>query len=363
MNTPEFLLADTLEKRRKQIEKAKAAHLSRQLQTRLQYARLKVHHGWQKQTLNEVENLYFHHYRARAPPRNTLKQEKSNANSGSQLSQTPLEHTTASASSDAVPLPENMNEQQEASPSCVIPTSVIDAPDEEKALEMQVDPPLAPSPTPIAEPTPAITTASPQPHNLSTTITSPPTPQPPAVSKPLVPTTTMAPLPSGQTTPNTQVEQPSVYARIPYAPTRTAIVPPPPSRHPPIPRHPQMPSSSSSSRSRGHSPAMKHSSSMPGSNVALTYDSFWSSHSAATNKYRSALTPPAAPYPILDRSESNVALPKIGTGYHFTLDTPSTTLLPKSIPNRTAATRKPTVPVTATAVGGVWHGLNGGVGG
>ncbi|KAI5118947.1 hypothetical protein M0805_006293 [Coniferiporia weirii] len=31
------------------------------LQLRLQYARLKVDHGWQKQSLNEVENLYFHH--------------------------------------------------------------------------------------------------------------------------------------------------------------------------------------------------------------------------------------------------------------------------------------------------------------
>lgn len=43
------------------MERAKAAHLSRQLQLRLQYARLKVEHGWQKQNLNEVENLYFRH--------------------------------------------------------------------------------------------------------------------------------------------------------------------------------------------------------------------------------------------------------------------------------------------------------------
>ncbi|KIJ16280.1 hypothetical protein PAXINDRAFT_168443, partial [Paxillus involutus ATCC 200175] len=28
---------------------------------RLQYAKLKVEHGWQRQNLNEVENLYFHH--------------------------------------------------------------------------------------------------------------------------------------------------------------------------------------------------------------------------------------------------------------------------------------------------------------
>jgi len=56
------------EKRRKQtMERAKAIHLSRQLQMRLQYARLKVEHGWQKQNLNEVENLYFHHSHLRGP--------------------------------------------------------------------------------------------------------------------------------------------------------------------------------------------------------------------------------------------------------------------------------------------------------
>ncbi|KAF9462538.1 hypothetical protein BDZ94DRAFT_1261137 [Collybia nuda] len=56
------------EKRRKQtVERAKANHLSRQLQMRLQYARLKVDHGWQKQNLNEVENLYFRHSHQRGP--------------------------------------------------------------------------------------------------------------------------------------------------------------------------------------------------------------------------------------------------------------------------------------------------------
>ncbi|KAF8752398.1 3'-5' exonuclease [Rhizoctonia solani] len=41
-------------------EKAKAQQLSRQLKTRLQFARLKVDYGWTRQSLNEVENLYFH---------------------------------------------------------------------------------------------------------------------------------------------------------------------------------------------------------------------------------------------------------------------------------------------------------------
>ncbi|KAF5381655.1 hypothetical protein D9615_005559 [Tricholomella constricta] len=55
--------------RKQTVERAKATHLSRQLQLRLQYARLKVDHGWQKQNLNEVENLYFHHSHQRGAKR------------------------------------------------------------------------------------------------------------------------------------------------------------------------------------------------------------------------------------------------------------------------------------------------------
>ncbi|KAF8908182.1 hypothetical protein CPB84DRAFT_1744354 [Gymnopilus junonius] len=76
--------ANENEKRRKQtMEKAKANHLSRQLQMRLQYARLKVEHGWQKQNLNEVENLYFHSSHLRgskaipAPTLATTQQQQS----------------------------------------------------------------------------------------------------------------------------------------------------------------------------------------------------------------------------------------------------------------------------------------------
>ncbi|KAH9889066.1 hypothetical protein C8Q73DRAFT_655026, partial [Cubamyces lactineus] len=43
------------------LDRAKANYLSGQLRLRLQYAKLKVEHGWQKQSLNEVENLYFRH--------------------------------------------------------------------------------------------------------------------------------------------------------------------------------------------------------------------------------------------------------------------------------------------------------------
>ncbi|OSD00105.1 hypothetical protein PYCCODRAFT_1350006, partial [Trametes coccinea BRFM310] len=43
------------------VDKAKANYLSGQLRLRLQYAKLKVEHGWQRQSLSEVENLYFRH--------------------------------------------------------------------------------------------------------------------------------------------------------------------------------------------------------------------------------------------------------------------------------------------------------------
>ena len=44
------------------------------LQVRLAYARLKVEHGWQRQTLTEVENLYFRHFRTQALTRTAQAQ-------------------------------------------------------------------------------------------------------------------------------------------------------------------------------------------------------------------------------------------------------------------------------------------------
>ncbi|KAI0682922.1 hypothetical protein BC835DRAFT_797353 [Cytidiella melzeri] len=53
-----------VKRKKNALEKAKANYLCSQLRLRLQYAKLKVDHGWQKQTLNEVENLYFRHSQA-----------------------------------------------------------------------------------------------------------------------------------------------------------------------------------------------------------------------------------------------------------------------------------------------------------
>ncbi|KAF9261135.1 hypothetical protein L218DRAFT_547550 [Marasmius fiardii PR-910] len=72
-STPSTASAAEERKRTMAMERAKAAHLSRQLQLRLQYARLKVEHGWQKQNLNEVENLYFRH--SHTKPRQSPKDQ------------------------------------------------------------------------------------------------------------------------------------------------------------------------------------------------------------------------------------------------------------------------------------------------
>lgn len=53
-------------------QKSKANNLSKHLQLWLQYARLKVDHGWQRQSLNEVEVLYFHRSRQQSHAFSTI---------------------------------------------------------------------------------------------------------------------------------------------------------------------------------------------------------------------------------------------------------------------------------------------------
>ena len=54
----------SMNKRQQAAQKARMVALSKQLKTRLQYAAFKVEHGWSKQSLSEVENLYYKHRRA-----------------------------------------------------------------------------------------------------------------------------------------------------------------------------------------------------------------------------------------------------------------------------------------------------------
>ncbi|KAH8091838.1 hypothetical protein BXZ70DRAFT_952505, partial [Cristinia sonorae] len=74
MSTTGEETADSEERRRKQnMAKARLNYYSHNLKLRLQYAQLKVDHGWQRQTLSEVENLYFRHSRRPYPPVNPRK--------------------------------------------------------------------------------------------------------------------------------------------------------------------------------------------------------------------------------------------------------------------------------------------------
>ncbi|KAJ3781671.1 hypothetical protein GGU10DRAFT_410750 [Lentinula aff. detonsa] len=87
--TPSSSLAFDEGKRRSSMDKTKVSHLSRQLQLRLQYAKLKVEHGWHKQNLNEVENLYF---------------RRTNSRPRQQSAYGPITQTSYSSTNNAQPL-------------------------------------------------------------------------------------------------------------------------------------------------------------------------------------------------------------------------------------------------------------------
>lgn len=53
----------SMNKRQQAAHRARMTALHKQLTTRLQYAAFKVEHGWSKQSLSEVENLFYKHRR------------------------------------------------------------------------------------------------------------------------------------------------------------------------------------------------------------------------------------------------------------------------------------------------------------
>ncbi|KAJ7595663.1 hypothetical protein C8J56DRAFT_1042747 [Mycena floridula] len=115
-------------KRKMTVQRAKANHvrkggflrlatlwtLSRQLQMRLQYARLKVDHGWQKQNLNEVENLYFRHSHMRGPRQVPSTLVPTNSKTGTTTPSTSMAEPSPSGSGSAVP---NMHSNLSFKPS------------------------------------------------------------------------------------------------------------------------------------------------------------------------------------------------------------------------------------------------------
>ena len=265
-----------------------------------------------------MENLYFHHYRTRASPRAAQKTEKGAASISLQgSSESPAAATSATPALVVKTLPVDQQQQQP-------PSDTATAPVERDASRMEVDSlhdQNCPNP-PQTEQTPS---------DVSATQSQPPVPASPAVAL-------SNPLPSAiPKTPSPRKPPRSLQpSPIPHSPTHTSQSPTPSaairpsvSRTLPLTRHPtQPPSVSPTLRSGGPSPAMKShhsapSSAMSGSsNVALTYDSFWSSHSTTSTNYRSALTGTPS-YESLDESSSNPGLPNLEADYAFSVTAPS----------------------------------------
>ncbi|KAF8634023.1 hypothetical protein AX17_004288 [Amanita inopinata Kibby_2008] len=100
--TAALQIYDSDKRKRQTVERAKAAHLTRQLQLRLQYAKLKVDHGWQRQNLNEVENLYFHHSHLRGPKSHIISSLTSTAMSAAAPSHDQVHTNTSFTSAPSV---------------------------------------------------------------------------------------------------------------------------------------------------------------------------------------------------------------------------------------------------------------------
>ncbi|KAI9513491.1 hypothetical protein F5148DRAFT_1372456 [Russula earlei] len=190
VTTPSIAADHEAKRQRITIERAKVVNLSKQLQIRLQYARLKVEHGWQRQSLNEVENLYFRH--------STLKGKSKAPAPSSSSSARPSSSLCAAISS---PLTASGPSPKAASASSRTTKGAKVAPEANQAA---APPASAPSPPPtvfVSSPPPAaVAVESPRgspPLQLST----------PAKSASPYATTRGTPTPSGGTPTQMQVSE------------------------------------------------------------------------------------------------------------------------------------------------------------
>ncbi|TDL14999.1 hypothetical protein BD410DRAFT_845570 [Rickenella mellea] len=248
--------------------------LTRQLQLRLQYARLKVEHGWQKQNLNEVENLYFRQHQIRKPPASATVpvpevydlnspakgQAQSSRHLGVEASE-PLRNISPNQEAhfdpDVQPKPSDTAQPQPARSTPVDPPasdSTMQEPSETQAAQDQRESmfPTDPSkPQEMSYYRPHVTRRSPEKPKLEQG-QSPIRPH----SRPHTPS------PSVPTTSSGHVVQPKPQsgAKLKDIPPRKLA--------PPIfgPRNPE--DGSSSGQNTGYSRG-----------APMTYDSFWSSHS------------------------------------------------------------------------------------
>ncbi|KAG5650294.1 hypothetical protein H0H81_012722 [Sphagnurus paluster] len=294
------------ERRRKQtVERAKANHLSRQLQLRLQYARLKVDHGWEKQNLNEVENLYFHHSHQRGPkpypstsmvtttrdsstsytttttsnlhlPKSSLSfklgpSSLSRSHTSANLREEwPLPDSNALAGSSNSQSPHTTDDLVSPNQSATVP--LIEPTQTKTLIEMEVDPTSKCSATPPTHPRHA---SSPLPVPSHTPYASD-----------MVPYNTPGTIPRSDSVP-----QMAEYSTPLTATWNTAMTQPSPSSSPSN-HYPNVPN-----RQPHAAPPQPRSNMSPNDNlyaypgVSLTYDSFWSSHSTSTRPFRAPVSP------------------------------------------------------------------------
>ncbi|KDQ54038.1 hypothetical protein JAAARDRAFT_408877 [Jaapia argillacea MUCL 33604] len=319
---------DLDQRRRKQtLERARANHLSRQLQMRLQYAKLKVEHGWQRQNLNEVENLYFHHSHINKP-RPIIATSYEGPRGGV------VSATRQSIPSDGQPrgpsIPSHgssvgQESYVQASQARTIPATDVSSPSQtllstgEHTTRTRHPTEIAPASDTMqqdrgqangelsGESRRAVALVvegqidSDASHPLSTRHgherLSHPDSQQRSTPPPAVPLRT--PLPS--------------YPHPPLP--STSSIPPPPKSRTPI-----NPSPTPTSSSRPSATVSTASVSAPNfGNSSLTYDSFWSTHSSSSNSYRNVLASNASrssfSVPIPTHDGADVNLPGNGMIY------------------------------------------------
>ncbi|ESK91586.1 hypothetical protein Moror_2504 [Moniliophthora roreri MCA 2997] len=296
-------------KRKKTMDKAMGVHLSRQLQLRLQYAKLKVDHGWQKQNLNEVENLYFRHSHIRGP--------RTSVPSTVQLNQAISTFLPA-----ATPRPQSSMSFMQNIAAKQLDTSsqqVKDSAQREKTASPPAQPvaitQLLPSPFPIPENRPSSTT-EPAPIPPDTSIPVPmsvgPPPNVPTMQSPsqdFVPAHTFT-FKSSLSIPSHPASQSQPKPVSTSAPAPAA----------PPPRKPSPVTSTSSLQTSNSGPPTKPAEPFQfgpnSSSSTLTYDSFWSSHLASRTRSLTSLsgsssedvTNTAAPTNFLQRRLSDVQI-------------------------------------------------------
>ncbi|KAG0696197.1 hypothetical protein DFH29DRAFT_1004790 [Suillus ampliporus] len=315
-------------KRKQTVERAKANHLSKQLQMRLQYAKLKVEHGWQRQNLNEVENLYFHHSQvrglrpvipAKAVPILSMNPVSPTASAPEPPAPMVVDETSQQVANSQAPPADNSREptSPQGAPNSIVtlastlgqnmPTNTTSKSVTLPLHTAQTLPEKASSQEP-SQPTPIPVHPSTQ---SATALQEPQNPAPPYSSLDFNDPATMAKFtqmqmqsqPSqaqSQSQTPTQIQthvQPQPHSYNPYMPLPRQSSQPQPNPFTPQP-HPQYSFTQSyhatslqnqTNPQISHSQPSANSQSSFGNGIGsgpLTYDSFWSTHASAGSLYR-----------------------------------------------------------------------------